>query len=955
VSGVPREPAVGWAGATAHPDTGPRPATTAPRPVPAIEAALGDDRPPAPRSRFVQLTYTSFHRPGGVGGRQVKEVSGDLTAEEQQPLTMRAVGPDTGKLEQFLTPDEVDRLPRRLVYGPPWEGAAAYWHSVPAGIDSSGRPGNVFAHILLDRRPAEPTPPLRPSDLLRSRWWLRPFGDEEVRAAGLAAVPEPPWPADDDQGRAAVLDFLAERAVVNPGVLSGLLDAVVAAMQHGPMVVLGVEDDASAEMWVAAVCHLMSPGTSRQLYFATAERATGLAAARAAGLHLVVVPCADLAQLEPDESVVLISDEDLAVEFVEYDVDDEDQQHETRYRSRIPVTPCSTIAAAVVRERQLTADLLALQDEVAAEAGDDALPCGWPLAMAIVLRTLVRHELTALDYAAPAAAALIAQEQPPPGVRRGTRLHRADRLVRERALGQTTAEAWAVVAGPRRGDDRTSAMNTYLERALRDAEWLCRADGVPVPPVAAGDLDADVVTQARVALGRLAAPAAVGDPDLRMREAVRALRLLDLAVRSGLVDAYTDAELVDAALAAGPGPLLLDPATAAPLVERVGTLTETTQARVVRPWFDARLPGLPGRPGCRLPTSLLRWLFPEPPAPISPSGLAHAGNQPATLVEAVLAATAVLADPSAFRAFAVAATLATSAGELDRVAQGPALAVTDVEGLLDAVEPHRLVPVLAPTLRAAPTGPVLDGVVGRVRAAAGGPEWDTPAGRTVQDAAELRHLETGWSRVRDGHDRWQAAGRLAALLRPLLQPASTSASTLADGLVESGMAADVVDRICRRTEPDGPPLAQLRPLRSFGEDEVVMRRLARRVAEAVENGVAAELDVALAAQSVVWGPELRQLGNRWWEDLAEVRWTAPGGRPERLLDHVVRIRLTSMWSERKAALVADVREEIHRAVNRQQLPDPRRVMHDCDEAALKWWRMLGVGDDALGVLGKRWW
>jgi hypothetical protein len=42
-------------------------------------------------------------------------------------------------------------------------------------------------------------------------------------------------------------------------------------------------------------------------------------------------------------------------------------------------------------------------------------------------------------------------------------------------------------------------------------------------------------------------------------------------------------------------------------------------------------------------------------------------------------------------------------------------------------------------------------------------------------------------------------------------------------------------------------------------------------------------------------------------------------------------------------------------VNRQQLPDPRRVMHDCDEAALKWWRMLGVGDDALGVLGNRWW
>jgi GTPase-associated protein 1, N-terminal domain type 2/GTPase-associated protein 1, middle domain len=931
-----------------------RPVTPS-RPVPAIQAALDGERPATARPRFAQLTYTSFHRAGGVGGRQVKEVSGDLTPEEQQPLAMRAVGPDTGKLDQFLTPDEVDRLPRRLVYGAPWEGAAAYWHSVPAGIDSSGRPGNVFAHILLDRRPAEPAPPLRPSDLLRSPWWLRPFGDEEVRLAGLAAVPEPPWPADEAHGRAAVLDFLAERGVVKVGVLSGLLDAVFAAMQHGPMVVLGVEDVASAEMWVAAVCHLMSPGTSRQLYFSTTERATGVAAARAAGLHLVVVPCADLAQLAPDDSVVLLSDEDLAVEFVEYDEDDDDQEHETRYRSRIPVTPWSAIAAAVVRERQLTADLLALQDEVAAEAGDDALPCGWPLAMAIVLRTLVQHEEPALDYAAPAAAALIAQEPPPPGVRRGTRLHRADHLVRQRSLGQTTAEAWAVVAGPRRrGDDRTSAVNTYLERALRDAEWLCQADRVPVPRVVAGELDADVVTQARVALGRLAAPSAdLGrDPDARMSEAVRALRLLDLAVRSGLVDGRADAELVDAALAAGPGPLLLDPATAAALVDRVGPLAETTQSRVVRPWFDARLPDLPGRPGCRLPTALLRWLFPEPPAPISPSGLAQAGSQPATLVEAVLAATAVLADPSAFRAFAVAATLATPSGGLDRLAQGPALAVADVQGLLDVVEPHQLVPVLAPPLLTAPADPGLDAVVARVRADADRPEWDTPGGQRVQDAAELRQLETGWSRVREGHDRWRTASRFAALLRAAQQAWPL---VLPDALVESGMAADVVDRVLRTTEPDGPLLATQRPNRSARDDEARMLRVAGRIVEAVDHGVVPDIDIVLAAQMTIYDDELRQMGRPWWQDLADVWWAAPNGQSVLLLDHVMRLRVKTLWSERRqAALVDDVRQRVHHAAS-QHSADPRRLTQAYDAAAVRWWRMVGVKDDALGALNKRWW
>ena len=881
-------------------------------------------------------------------------MSGGITAEEQQPLAERAVGPVTGKLRRFLTPEEVDLLPRRLVYGPAPGGAAAYWHSVPAGIDSSGRPGNVFSHILLDRTPAAPIPPLRPSDLLRSPMWLRPFGEEEVLAASLADVPEPPWP-DDDHDRDAVLDFLGEHAVLNPGALSGLLDAVLAAMQQGPMVVLGVEDVASAETWVAAVCHLMSPVTSRQLYFSTTERAAGVVAARAAGLHLVVVPCDDLEGIEPDESLVLISDEALGVQFVEYDEHDEEQAHVTRHGSRVPVTPWSTIAAAVVRERALTEDLLALQDAVAAEAGDEGLPCGWPLAMAVVLRALVqRDETGALDYVVPAAAALVSQERPPAGVRPGTRLHKADRLVRERSLGVSTAEAWAGVGTPRRrGEDRTFATNIYLERALRDPEWLLRPEGVPVPPIAVRDLDAEVVREARAALERLAETAADGDPDGRMVGAVHALRLLDLTTRTGLVDAHGDGPLVDTVLDRHAAPLLLDPATAAPLIDRVGALTEATQDRVVRPWFDARLPDLPGRPGFRLPTLLLHWLFPEPPTAASPSALAHAGSQPATLVEAALQATAVLVDPSAFRALAVACLLSTPEGDLGRVGQGPPLTITEVQGLLDAVEPHRLIPVLAETLRATPSGSALDHVVGRVRAVAGGAEWDTPAGRAVQEAAELRQLETRWSRVREGPDRWRFAGRFAALLRPLVALSPASAAALPDELVESGMAADVVDRLCRGSEPDGRPLAQLRPPRSAMDDEVVMRRVARRVADAVEHGIVAEVDVVLAAQMPECDLELRTLCAPWWQDLADVRWTAPRGRHERLLDHVVWIRIRSRWRDGQAKLVDDVRQEVYRTVHGRHLPDARRIMHDYDGVALKWWRMVGVPDEALGVLLKR--
>ena len=68
----------------------------------------------------------------------------------------------------------------------------------------------------------------------------------------------------------------------------------------------------------------------------------------------------------------------------------------------------------------------------------------------------------------------------------------------------------------------------------------------------------------------------------------------------------------------------------------------------------------------------------------------------------------------------------------------------------------------------------------------------------------------------------------------------------------------------------------------------------------------------------------------------------------------ISIRVAAPKDE-KAALVADVRQEIHRAVEREQVPDPRRVMHECDDAALGWWRRLGLGDEVLAVLGKRWW
>ena len=181
---------------------------------------------------------------------------------------------------------------------------------------------------------------------------------------------------------------------------------------QAPLVVLGVEDAADAERWIAAVCHLMSAGTSRRLYFSTDDRAAGLAAARAAGLHLAVVPCAELAGIDPgdpdDPAYVLLSDEDDAVTFVEFSEagpgESHDQAHTTRYGSQIPATAWSALVAVVLRDGQTAAALLAQQDEIAAEVGDQGLGCGWPLAMAVLTSSLVLHTDTGdLDEALPAA------------------------------------------------------------------------------------------------------------------------------------------------------------------------------------------------------------------------------------------------------------------------------------------------------------------------------------------------------------------------------------------------------------------------------------------------------------------------------------------------------------------------------------------------------------------------
>lgn len=930
--------------------------------------------------RFAQLTHASIAAADGFGGWRVKQATGRIDADEERQLVQRATRFDVGTLPRYLNRDEADALPRRVVHGPldPTRatGATAYWHAVPAGFDSSGRPGNVFTHVVLDRRPDAPHPPLRPSDLLRSPVWLRPYGADQVDSATLDGRPDPPW-ADPALDRAAVLDFLVERALWRGGTLRALLDAVHGAMEQGPMVVLGVVDPADADRWIAGVCHLMAPATSRHLYFSTTAHADHLAAARDAGLHLVVVPATELPEIErDDDNLVLLSDEDLidghpAVEFADFDVEldaaDVEQVHTTTYGSRIPATAWSVIADAVLRDPDLAAELLARQDAVAAEVADLDVSCAWPLAVAVVERTdrrsahrgKVNHggratDQDLLDDALPAAR-MTARDAPPAVARTpsGATVQR----VQDELLGRTAADAWAALQGPLpHGVDRRRAVEVYLDRAFDDRDWLLREGGAPAfDLVGTRSPVHEVVEHAHAAVARFGTAASGSRPDEDHTTAAVVLRVLDLVARAGLAE-HLDPTRVTPVLDRTVAPQLLHPVTGPDLVTRVGPLTEATQARIVRPWLDQFLPGLPGAPGCRVATLVLRWLFPEPPAPRPPAGLARAAALPATLVEAAAQATLVLPDPSAYRPTAVAAGLADGSADAARAMRGPGLPVAAVLAMLDVVEPRRLLDVLTPALLAAPTGPDLDTLLQRLRWQTRHPEWDTTAGRTVRDACELRTLELEWLKAGEEQGARSAVGRFLQLLGSLTDP--TSSTALDGGLLRSAMAADVVDRITDTAERDGPPLVQQRRPVSHWADVDAMTGIARRIAEAVRNGVTTDLRVVLAAQLGAFTDGL-SVGASGWKQLAALCWTTPMGRRENLLDHIMWLRLPVLRVERPDeidGLATAARNWVAAVVEQDRGgADAHRTMADYDRFALAWWHRIGVQGDALRAFQRRRW
>ncbi|MFD6858144.1 hypothetical protein ACFWCF_12510 [Rhodococcus sp. NPDC060090] len=548
----------------------------------------------ADRPRFGQLTYTSFDRPGAAsgGGWQVKESTGALTPDEEERLREGVVTrfESVRPIPRFPNTEEVRSRPRRLMYAPGTDNTGFYWHTVPAGADASGRPGNVFAHAILDRR-TDAVDSTRPIERWGAREWLAPYGADDVAAATLSFFDPKPGGLTS---RESTLEFLLDPNMWRIGVFSVLLDAVARAFDGGSPVVLGCADSERAARWIAAVSHFMSPGTSRRFGWSTFDRLHTADDAIASGARLVAVPLEDL---PGDTPGCIVFGENESPDLGELD----GEPHCVANGDMVPVTPWSLLAQTVLVDESVAARTLAHQDEIARKVGDSELSPMWPLAMAVVAESDLHDSLDE-------ATTVLLEHSPDTVAESEFASYIVD--VVDRHLGETADQA-ARALGRWHADDslapvvRSLAGRVFAFRVFDDHAWFANADPAQRVLLEYCDRIPELLREADRLLGEMRIHVSSAH---RIEDAAReVLRTLDALIRADLVSDRGE-ELVFEILELVVVPVLCDRIQGPQLVAEVGQVGEPTCIEYLQPAVITH-PDFIGRPlGSRLERSVFAWL-----------------------------------------------------------------------------------------------------------------------------------------------------------------------------------------------------------------------------------------------------------------------------------------------------------------------------------------------------------
>lgn len=576
--------------------------------------------------RWAQLSYATFDDGRGRGGWQVKETSGGLTPTEEAQLRTRvttAFDPHV-PLPSFPTEVELLDLPTRLAYEYRDDGSAVFAHAALAGNDSTGRPGNVFSQVILDRSASAQTAGDRPIDLWRSPDLLVPFGADRVLAALL---PPAPLTAGPLAGLPSAIDFVATADWRRIAVLGVLLDAVLAALAGGSRVVIVADEPDVVARWIAMVTRLTAPGIAHRFSWSVYERASGLDDVWARGIHLAGVPRVDEAVVSAMPDLVVIQDgEQPKLGQLDH------APHVTAAGSQVIVTRWSEMAQMTLIDPDAGARIIHRLDEICRSVHADLVSPAWPFAMTVIS---LRPEME--DGVAAATGIILSST--PDSIRDNPALYSAAATVVEESTG-STQEAWEALQATRGGAGGVIAdlvAVAYLQRAIVDRSWLARSGTVPLP---AETLWTPPLAGSRVGSGALASVAPGSEAYARLRSvgatalddaladesvptgaeletALHHLHLVEILVRTGVVDpGQTEVDpLIERALdllAGSTARALATPGIGGMLVREAGDVSLAVRDLLVRPALDSAWTDRAGAPiGGLADPEVLRWLSTE--------------------------------------------------------------------------------------------------------------------------------------------------------------------------------------------------------------------------------------------------------------------------------------------------------------------------------------------------------
>jgi hypothetical protein len=373
--------------------------------------------------------------------------------------------------------------------------------------------------------------------------------------------------------------------------------------------------------------------------------------------------------------------------------------------------------------------------------------------------------------------------------------------------------------------------------------------------------------------------------------------------------------------------VLVAPGTGQALVERVGRLGEAG-AGLIRGWVDRYLDDRGGRPGRRLPFEVVRWLFPQPPAPPSVADFALSSGAPvaATLVELAAQVTGVVPDPSAFRPLATWAALGggmrgiASGADVDLLGQGPAFPASVLQSFVTEFGPHTVAPLLLPSLLTEPDDPALSTLVARLRDGVLRPWSADERIAAVSTAVELRHQAGTW--YASSPQGGQARGLLDAVTAVL---SWTPAPRVAPDVVLSVIAAYVVEVINGADER--PELHDWLGT-AIGPDGIVPGQVTELLTTAMRNEIVRITDVAVAALACT--PRTAAV--------ARLK-VGPSGRSEPLLDRVVRPVLRELVPRDARRFIDEVQRIAAQIAGQAAFPPER------------WWRRVLNPETAEALFG----